>query len=107
MGIRRRMAKDRRHAASSLKKATNALYATLAKNAEAQSRANKRLQAATALRRAKAGFAARLAKMHATAVRVAKKQEKKINKLAGIVTANAVKDAKGRALLRSMQQANK
>merc|ERR1712159_585179 len=114
--IRRRMAKDRRHAASSLKKATNALYATLAKNAEAQSRANKRLQAATAsagrsaaaaLRRAKAGFAARLAKMHATAVRVAKKQEKKINKLAGIVTANAVKDAKGRALLRSMQQANK
>merc|ERR1712054_355938 len=89
--IRRRMAKDRRHAASSLKKATNALYATLAKNAEAQSRANKRLQAATAsagrsaaaaLRRAKAGFAARLAKMHATAVRVAKKQEKKINKLA-------------------------
>merc|ERR1711881_448860 len=45
--------------------------------------------------------------MHATAVRVAKKQEHKINKLAGIVTANAVKDAKGRALLRSMQQANK
>merc|ERR1711975_107545 len=41
--IRRRMAKDRRHAASSLKKATNALYATLAKNEEAQSRANKRL----------------------------------------------------------------
>merc|ERR1712178_111154 len=91
--IRRRMAKDRRHAASSLKKATNALYATLAKNEEAQSRANKRLQAATAsagrsaaaaLRRAKAGFAARLAKMHATAVRVAKKQEKKINKLAGV-----------------------
>merc|ERR1711975_101222 len=95
--IRRRMAKDRRHAASSLKKATNALYATLAKNEEAQSRANKRLASATrrarldamdALRNARSNFAERLGQMHTVAVRVAKKQQRRINKLTGVVTAN-------------------
>merc|ERR1719171_3367166 len=114
--IRRRMAKDRRHAASSLKKATNALYATLAKNAAMQRAANRKQMAAThrarldamdALRHAKSSFASRLGQMHSVAVRVARKQQHKINKLAGIVTANAVKDAKGRAMLKSIQRSNK
>merc|ERR1712054_690408 len=37
----------------------------------------------------------------------AKKLQRRINKLTGVVTANAVKSAKGRAMLKSMQQANK
>merc|ERR1711959_463807 len=45
--------------------------------------------------------------MHTVAVRVARKQQHKINKIAGIVTANAVKDAKGRAMLKSIQKSNK
>merc|ERR1711939_220719 len=45
--------------------------------------------------------------MHAVAVKVAKKQQHKINKLTGVVTANAIKSAKGRAMLKSMQSANK
>merc|ERR1719399_2391671 len=114
--IRKTMKKDRRRNAHALKKATNKLYQTLAKNAEMQSAANKHLQAATtrarldamdALRSAKANFAERLGQLHSVAVRVAKKQQHRINKLTGVVTANAVKDAKGRAMLKSMQRSNK
>merc|ERR1712139_404041 len=114
--IRHQMAKDRRHSANKLRGATNKLYATLAKNAAMQRRANRKqmanthrakLNAMDALRSAKASFARRLAKMHAVAVHSAKKQQRRINKLTGVVNANAVKSAKGRATLKSMQQANK
>merc|ERR1711959_412317 len=114
--IRKTMKKDRRRNAHALKNATNKLYATLAKNAEMQAAANKHLAAATrrarldamdALRNARSNFAERLGQMHTVAVRVAKKQQHRINKLAGVVTANAVKDAKGRAMLKSMQRSNK
>merc|ERR1712227_524344 len=114
--IRKTMKKDRRRNANALKKATNKLYATLAKNAEMQAAANKKLASATrrarldamdALRNARSNFAERLGQMHTVAVRVAKKQQHRINKLTGVVTANAVKSAKGRAMLKSMQQANK
>merc|ERR1712054_317574 len=113
--IRKTMKKDRRRNANALKKATNKLYATLAKNAEMQAAANKKLASATrrarldamdALRNARSNFAERLGQMHTVAVRVVKKQQH-INKLTGIVTANAVKDAKGRAMLKSMQRSNK
>merc|ERR1711981_837126 len=114
--IRHQMAKDRRHSANNLRRATNKLYGTLAKNAEMQRRANKKqmantrrakLDAMDALRGAKASFARRLARMHAVAVRSAKKQQHRINNLTGVVTANAVKSARGRAMLKSMQSANK
>merc|ERR1711981_169626 len=114
--IRHQMAKDRRHSANNLRRATNKLYGTLAKNAEMQRRANKKqmantrrakLDAMDALRGAKASFARRLARMHAVAVCSAKKQQGRINRLTGVVTANAVKSAKGRAMLKSMQSANK
>merc|ERR1711977_817239 len=114
--IRHQMKKDRRHQANNLRRATNKLYATLAKNAEMQRAANRkqmnatrraRRDAADALRHSKSLFARRLARMHAVAVKVAKKQQHKINKLTGVVTANAIRSAKGRAMLKSMQSANK
>merc|ERR1712178_278934 len=114
--IRHQMAKDRRHSASNLRRATNKLYATLARNQRMQDLANRKQVAATrrarinamnALRRSKASFARRLARMHAVAVRSARKQQHKINKLTGIVNANAVKSAKGRAMLRAMSQTNR
>merc|ERR1719163_1656249 len=114
--IRHQMKKDRRHQANSLRRATNKLYGTLAKNAEMQRAANRKQMAATrrarrdaadSLRQSKALFASKLARMHSVAVKVAKKQQHKINKLTGIVTANAIKSAKGRAMLKSMQSANK
>merc|ERR1711998_282410 len=114
--IRKTMKRDRRANADALKRATNKLYATLAKNAEMQAAANKHLATATrrarldamdALRNARSSFAERLGQMHTVAVRVARKQQHRINKLAGVVTANAVKDAKGRAMLKSIQKSNK
>jgi len=114
--IHKQMAKDRRHSANKLKSATNKLYATLKANAARQSRANKamaentaaaRREAKAALRKATLSFTSRLAKMHAISIRSARKQQRKINKLTGIVTANAVKDAKGRAELHQMSKANK
>merc|ERR1711975_167704 len=114
--IRHQMAKDRRHSSNNLRRATNKLYATLARNQRMQDLANRKQVAATrrarinamnALRRSKASFARRLARMHAVAVRSARKQQHKINKLTGIVNANAVKSAKGRAMLRAMSQTNR
>merc|ERR1711959_591453 len=114
--IHKQMAKDRRHSANKLKSATNKLYATLKANAARQSRANKamaentaaaRREAKAALRKATLSFTSRLAKMHAISIRSARKQQRKINKLTGVVTANAVKDAKGRAELHQMRKANK
>merc|ERR1711881_596938 len=114
--IRHQMKKDRRHQSNNLRRATNKLYGTLAKNAAMQRAANRKQMAATrrarrdaadSLRQSKALFARRLARMHAVAVKVAKKQQHKVNKLTGVVTANAIKSAKGRAMLKSMQSANK
>merc|ERR1711959_175737 len=114
--IRHQMKKDRRHQSNNLRRATNKLYGTLAKNAAMQRAANRKQMAATrrarrdaadSLRQSKALFARRLARMHAVAVKVAKKQQHKINKLTGVVTANAIKSAKGRAMLKAMQSANK
>merc|ERR1711959_571085 len=114
--IRHQMKKDRRHQANSLRRATNKLYGTLAKNAEMQRAANRKQMAATrrarrdaadSLRQSKALFASKLARMHSVAVKVAKKQQHKINKLTGVVTANAIRSAKGRRMLKAMQSANK
>merc|ERR1719305_210178 len=114
--IRHQMKKDRRHQSNNLRRATNKLYGTLAKNASMQRAANRKQMAATrrarrdaadSLRQSKALFASKLARMHSVAVKVAKKQQHKINKLTGVVTANAIRSAKGRAMLKSMQSANK
>merc|ERR1712096_175591 len=114
--IRKQMKKDRRHSANRLRSAVNKLSNTMARNSARQAEVNgklsnmthrARLDAADALRGAKASFASRLAKMHAVAVRSARKQQKRINKLTGVVNANAVKSARGRALLHSMRKANK
>jgi len=114
--IRSQMKKDREHAANSLKASTDGLYATMATNLEAQGKVNVKLAAATkraakdakdALDAAKLEFTSKLAKMHAVAVKAAKKQEKKIQALTGTVAENALKDAKGRRLLKKQQKANK
>merc|ERR1712159_791522 len=114
--ISKQMAKDRRHAANRLKSATNRLYATLNRNALRQHYANKRLTTATQkaaqeakseLRKATIMFTGKLAKMHTVAVRSARRNQNKINRLIGVVEANAIKDAEGRATLRQTQKATK
>merc|ERR1711881_655745 len=114
--IKRRMKRDRRHAERMLGKKTAGLYGTLMRNAKIQAAANKkmteatrraRLDAADALRTSKSNFLKRLAALHATIVKNDRKADAKIKRLAGVETRNALKDRKGRAMLRMMQNANK
>merc|ERR1711998_274316 len=66
-----------------------------------------RMDITDALHSAKNDFGKRLGALHSTVVKNDKKFEKKMDKLTGIVRANAVKSAKGRAMLASVMKANK
>merc|ERR1711968_189313 len=114
--IKAQMKKDREHAETSLASATSGLFKTLADNKEAQEAVNKELTEATrrakidaenALRDAKHEFATKTSKLHETVKTLEKKQNSKVMELTGIVAENAIKDAKGRAQLKKMSEANK
>merc|ERR1719181_17814 len=114
--IKTTMKHDRRHAERMLNKKTAGLYKTLMRNAKIQAAANQklteatrraRLDAADALRNSKKMFLKRLAGLHATVVKNDRKADAKIKRLAGITTRNALKDARGRQMLRMMAAANK
>merc|ERR1711981_383764 len=114
--IKRRMKRDRRHAERMLGKKTAGLYSTLMRNAKIQAAANQkmteetrraRLDAADALRNSKKNFLKRLAGLHATIVKNDRKADARIKRLTGITTRNAMKDAKGRQMLRMMSRADK
>merc|ERR1712159_549247 len=88
--IRAQAKKDRAYQERRLSKTTGKLFAVLAKNAQAQAAANKklteasrraRLDADQALREAKHGFANRLGALHSTVVKNDKKVAAKIQKL--------------------------
>merc|ERR1711959_776070 len=92
---------------------TAALYPAIAKSEKAQMKTNGRLAKLTRdarldiadnLRKAKADFAKRMSKLHSTVIKNDKKFEKKMDKLTGIVRANAVKNAKGRANIAAVQK---
>merc|ERR1719424_1620033 len=98
--IKAQMKKDRSHA----------------EHKEAQDAVNKGLTAATrrakldaeaALKEAKEGFTAKVAKLHETVKANEKKHNGKVLKLTGVVAANAVKDAQGRAELKKISEFNK
>merc|ERR1712216_522935 len=99
-----------------LAKETSKLYAAIAKGEKAQMKINgklatqtrnARLDIADELRNAKNDFASRMAKLHSNIVRNDKKFEGKMDKLAGVVRANAVRNAKGRSQLAAIMKANK
>merc|ERR1712216_846483 len=114
--IRAQAKKDRNYQERRLSKTTGKLFAVLAKNAQAQAAANKklteasrraRLDADQALREAKHGFANRLGALHSTVVKNDKKVSAKIQKLTKVEEAEAIKSAKGRRMLKMQCQANK
>merc|ERR1711871_1657872 len=111
-----RLASVVKHQVMKLSKATKGLYATLFKNQQAPAKANKELAAATfqaqmeaksALNAAKTSFAKRISSMTAIVQKNERKVNKKMQHLTGVVDKNAVKDAKGRALLRMRSQSNR
>merc|ERR1719482_2298982 len=114
--VRATMRKNRAHATHMLAKETSKLYAAIAKGEKAQMKINgklatqtrnARLDIADELRNAKNDFASRMAKLHSNIVRNDKKFEGKMDKLAGIVRSNAVKNARGHAQLAAIMKANK
>merc|ERR1719392_318636 len=99
------MKKNRAHATKELKSHTAALYSAISKSERAQMATNKKLAHQTelakqniedSLRAAKKDFATRMGALHGTIVKNDKKFEKKMDKLSGIVRADAIKNAKGR-----------
>merc|ERR1712054_590955 len=104
--LRTLMAKNKAETLRKMKRMADSFNMQMSKIRKTMKK-DRRLNAMDALRNARSNFAERLGQMHTVAVRVAKKQQHRINKLTGIVTANAVNDAKGRAMLKSMQRSNK
>merc|ERR1719269_278321 len=114
--VRATMKKNRAHASHMLAKETGKLYAAIAKSEKAQMKINGKLAAQTRnarldiadeLRSAKSDFSKRMAALHGNIVRNDKKFEGKMDKLAGVVRANAVKNARGRSQLAAVMKANK
>merc|ERR1711871_678366 len=103
--VRATMKKNRAHASHMLAKKTSALYSTIEANERSQMKTNGKLKTQTreavmeisnSLREAKDDFAKRLTALHTVVVNNDKKFESKMDKLTGIVRANAIKNKKGR-----------
>merc|ERR1712093_573631 len=114
--ICKQMKRDRAHSERRLAAKTAGLYSVLAKNQAAQEAANHALTAATrrakldaesALRSAKSSFTSRVAGLSKTVRTLERKHNGEIQKLTGVVVANDIKDAAGRARLRSIAKFNK
>merc|ERR1719327_1021124 len=114
--VRATMKKNRAHAPHMLAKETSKLYAAIAKGQKAQMKINGKLATQTRnarldiqdeLRSAKDDFSKRMAALHGNIVKNDKKFEGKMDKLAGVVRANAVRNAKGRSQLAAIMKANK
>jgi hypothetical protein len=108
-------AKDRAHAENALAGKTSELFETLKKNDEAQNAVNKeltdathamKLKAAAELRDARADFTKRLGDLTGTVENNLKKNNKAVLDLTGVVEADAIKSAEGRAQLRVVSNAN-
>merc|ERR1711871_1664998 len=114
--VQNTMKKNRAHASRRLAQETAKLYAAISKSEKAQMKVNgnlakqtrrARMDLAQSLRTAKDDFSARTAKLHTVILQNDRKFEKKLDKLTGIVRANAVKNQQGREAIAAIQKANK
>merc|ERR1719506_1396928 len=114
--VRKQLAKDRKHAENKLKKATGGVWSALWKQQAMQAKKNAAMAAATRrmrldaidqVRKTKAMFRHKIHKLGVTVRKNDKKADKQIEKLTGVVKANAAKSAKGRKEIRSLEDANK
>merc|ERR1711871_1700686 len=110
--VRHTMKKNRAHATHMLAKESAKLYSAIEKSERAQMEPNKQLAEQTrrarldiedSLRAAKDDFAQRIGALHKTVVH----NDKKFEKLTGIVRADAIKNAAGRKQLADIMDANK
>merc|ERR1712096_591657 len=114
--VRKQLAKDRKHAENKLRKSTAGVWGALWKSQAMQAKKNAAMAAATRrmrldaidqVRKTKAMFRHKIHKLGVTVRKNNKKADKQIEKLTGVVKANAAKSAKGRKEIRSLEDANK
>merc|ERR1712159_342541 len=114
--VRKQLAKDRKHAENQLRKGTSAVWAALWKNQAMQAKKNAamaaaprrmRLDAIDQVRKTKAMFRAKIHKLGVTVRKNDMKADKQIEKLSGVVKANAAKSARGRKEIAALENANK
>merc|ERR1711959_659770 len=114
--VRSQLKRDRKHSERSLGRATSRLYRTPARQQRAQLRKNAAMAAATrrmrldaidAVRKTKAMFRSKIHKLGVTVRKNDKKADKQIEKLSGVVKANAAKSARGRKEIAALETANK
>merc|ERR1711970_799967 len=115
-GVRKQLAKDRKHAENRLKKATGGVWSALWKQQAMQAKKNAAMAAATRrmrldaidqVRKTKAMFRHKIHKLGVTVRKNDKKADKEIEKLTGVVKANAAKSAKGRREIAALEEADK
>merc|ERR1711970_1429333 len=114
--VRKTLADDRKHAEDQLKKSTSAVWSKLYANKAAQEAKNAKMKADTArmrldamdaIRQAKHDFRKKIHDLGTTVAENDKKADAKIEKLTGVVAAEAAKSAKGRQELAALENANK
>jgi len=114
--VRKQLAADRKHAEHALKKGTAAVFAKMYKNQAEQAKKNAAMEAATrrmridamdAVRDAQAEFRKNIANLGKVVAKNDRAADGKIQKLTGVVTANAAKSAEGRKQIAAMEAANK
>merc|ERR1711988_747645 len=114
--VRKQLAHDRKHAEQKLNKATSGIWGALWKQQEMQRKKNAAMAAATRrmrldaidqVRKTKAMFRAKIHKLGVTVRKNDKKADKQIEKLSGVVKANAAKSARGRKEIAALEDANK
>jgi hypothetical protein len=114
--VRKTLKKDRAHAEKKLNEGTSKVWAALYQNQRDQAKKNAEMEAATrrmkldamnAVRDAKAEFRKKIKNLGKVVSENDKKADAKIEKLTGVVVANAAKSRKGREEIASLEEANK
>merc|ERR1711988_1004980 len=114
--VRKQLAKDRKHAENKLRKGTSGVWQALWKNQAMQAKKNAAMAAATRrmrldaidqVRKTKAMFRRKIHKLGVTVRKNDKKADAKIERLTGVVKANAAKSARGRKEIAALEEANK
>merc|ERR1711981_874774 len=115
-GVRKQLAKDRKHAENKLKKSTGGVWAALWKQQAMQAKKNATMAAATRrmrldaidqVRKTQREFHNKVKGLSKVVAHNDRKANKKFERLTGVVNANEMKSRKGRQMIAALEEANK
>merc|ERR1712093_678010 len=105
--LRSLMARNKAATARRMQKLSNSFFQQIASIRKQMKRDRAKMDAEAALRNAKRSFTTRVAGLNKTVRHLERKHNARIQKLTGVVVKNDIKDAAGRARLRSISKFNK